>query len=161
MVASRSTPANKLQGHRFHDQPGEVSFVDTQVRHGGAASLRMENFTANPHGHGRVMQEVRVDPHRCYRISLWVKTQDLQPASAFRVQVLAGESSVGADGALTYRKLGDWHKLTMLFNSLDCRDGPPVRRHVGRHGRARLWLDDWTLEEDRPVERAAVGRARR
>ena len=26
---------NKLTGYRFHDQPGEVSFVDTQVRHGG------------------------------------------------------------------------------------------------------------------------------
>jgi len=44
----------------FHDQPGEISFVDTQVHHGGKASIRLENFTANPHGHGRVLQEIRV-----------------------------------------------------------------------------------------------------
>ena len=57
---------NRFQGFDFHDQPGEISFVDTQVKHSGKASLRLENFTANPHGHGRVMQTVRVVPHRCY-----------------------------------------------------------------------------------------------
>ena len=72
---------NKFKGFNFHDQPGEISFVDTQIKHSGAAALRLENFTANPHGHGRVMQEIRVTPHRCYRINLWVKTENLQPTS--------------------------------------------------------------------------------
>ena len=35
---------NKVRGCRFHDLPGKVSFVDTQVFHEGRASLRFENF---------------------------------------------------------------------------------------------------------------------
>jgi len=56
---------NKLRGFNFHDQPGEVSFVDTAVKHSGKSSLRLEHFTANPYGHGRVMQAVSVQTHRC------------------------------------------------------------------------------------------------
>ena len=48
---------NQFKGFNFHDQPGEISFVDTQIKHGGGASLRMEHFTANEHGHGRIMQQ--------------------------------------------------------------------------------------------------------
>jgi hypothetical protein len=33
---------NKLKGFDFHDQPGEISFVDTQVRHSGKET-RKEN----------------------------------------------------------------------------------------------------------------------
>ena len=35
-------------GFNFHDQPGVISFADTEVRHGGTASIRLQNFTANP-----------------------------------------------------------------------------------------------------------------
>src|SRR5689334_19067049 len=44
--------ANNVKGYDFCDQPGEISFVDTEVRHSGKASLRLEKFTANQHGHG-------------------------------------------------------------------------------------------------------------
>src|SRR5208282_1941137 len=74
---------NRFSGFDFHDQPGEVSFVDREIKHSGQASLRLENFTANPHGHGRVMQSVPVQPHRCYRLTIWVKAEGLQPAGAF------------------------------------------------------------------------------
>jgi len=66
---------NKFPGFGFCDQPGEISFADTTVKHSGRASLRLENFASEPHGHGRVMQTVHVTPHRCYRVSLWVKTE--------------------------------------------------------------------------------------
>lgn len=58
---------NTFEGFDFHDQPGVVSFVDTQVRHGGRASIRFEHFTANPYGHGRISYRIKVRPHRCYR----------------------------------------------------------------------------------------------
>jgi hypothetical protein len=64
------------RGCRFHDQPGKVSFVDTAVAKEGQASLRFENFGQYPHGHSRVMFEVSVRPHRCYRVTGWVKTED-------------------------------------------------------------------------------------
>ena len=85
------TKGNTFTGFGFHDQPGEVSFADTQVFHGGKTSLRMENFTANPHGHGRIMQTVKVKPHRSYRVCLWIKTDGLQPTNAFNISVLVGD----------------------------------------------------------------------
>jgi len=140
---------DRLEGYRFHDQPGEVSFVDAEIRHGGRASLRLENFPANEHGHGRVMQEVRVRPHRCYRLSIWVKTEGLEPAAAFKMQVLAGNR------ALAPRNFGlaataDWRKITMLFNSLQFDS---VRIYAGMWGGrgGKLWLDDWSLEEVGPL----------
>ena len=140
---------NKFKGFNFHDQPGEISFADTQVKHTGRASLRLENFTANPHGHGRVMQEVRVVPHRVYRASLWVRTKDLQPTRAFQVSVLAGKRSL-APRTFTLPVTGDWQKLTMIFNSLDFE---AVRLYAGVwEGKSgQLWLDDWNLEEIGPL----------
>lgn len=139
----------RFPGFNFHDRPGEVSFVDTAVRHSGRAALRMENFTVTPPGHGRVMQEVRVTPRRCYRVTLWVKTEGLQPAGAFHVQVLAGNRPL-APKNFTVPSTGDWQKVTMLFNSLTFDS---VRIYAGIwNGKAgRIWIDDWTVEEVGPL----------
>jgi hypothetical protein len=140
---------NRFLGWRFHDQPGEVSFVDTEIKHSGQASLRMENFRANPHGHGRVMQEVKVHPHRCYRMSLWVKTEDLQPTSAFMVQVLV-ENRALAPVRFNLPSTTDWTKLTLIFNS---HKYETVRVYAGMWGgrNGKLWIDDWSIEEMGPM----------
>lgn len=140
---------NKLSGFNFHDQPGEISFVDTNVVHGGKASLRLENFTANPHGHGRIMQEIKVRPHRCYRLRLWVKTDGLQPAGAFRVQVLAGKRSL-APRDFKLPATTDWRPVTMVFNSLEFET---VRLYAGLWGGkgGKVWVDDWMVEEVGPL----------
>lgn len=140
---------HRFKGFNFHDQPGQVSFADTQVKHSGQASLRLENFTANPHGHGRVMQEVRVRPRRCYRLSLWVKTEGLQPTSAFQVSVLAGKRSL-APRTFNLRSTSDWTKLVTVFNSLNFDS---VRLYAGLWGgkAGKVWLDDWAIEEVGPL----------
>lgn len=140
---------NTLKGFGFHDQPGEISFVDSQVRHGGKASLRLENFTANPHGHARVMQKVTVRPHRCYRITIWVKTEGLQPVNAFRLLVLADEREL-APREFHLAPTGDWRKFSMLFNSLEYDH---VNLYAGLWGgkAGKIWLDDWQVEEVGPV----------
>jgi len=140
---------NKFRGFNFHDQPGVVSFADTAVKHGGTAALRLENFTANPHGHGRIMQEVRVRPYRSYRLSAWVKTEELQPTHAFMMQVLAGDRSL-APREFKLAPTADWRQLTMLFNSCS---NETVRIYAGMWGgkSGKLWLDDWVLEEVGPL----------
>ena len=140
---------NKLRGYDFHDQPGEISFVDGETKHGGATSLRLENFTANQHGHGRVMQTVELEPHRCYRLTLWAKTEGLQPASAFQVTLLSGERQL-APRTFKIPSTTDWRKVTMLFNSLE---GGKVRVYAGVWGgkAGKLWLDDWSIQETGPV----------
>lgn len=140
---------DRFKGFGFHDQPGEITFVDTEVRHGGGASLRAENFGANPHGHGRVSQEVSVRPHRCYRVSAWVKTEGLEPVSGFQMLVLAGDRNI-APRQFDLPSTGDWRKLTFLFNSLEFEK---VRLYAGIWGgkSGRFWLDDWDLEEVGPI----------
>ena len=140
---------NRFNGFKFNDQPGEISFADTDVKHSGQASLRMENFTANPHGHGRVMQEVRVLPHRCYRVSVWVKTENLQPAGAFAISVLNQDRSL-ASLRSSVPPISDWKKIQFLFNSASF---DAVRLYAGVWGgkSGKFWLDDWALEEVGPI----------
>ncbi|HXR07312.1 MAG TPA: carbohydrate binding domain-containing protein [Candidatus Acidoferrum sp.] len=141
---------NRLKNFNFHDQPGEVSFVDTTIKHSGRASLRLENFTANPYGHGRVMQEIAVPPHRCYRVSLWVKTENLQPADAFHLMALAGKDQEIAPRNFNVPSTTDWRKISMLFNSLSF---DKIRLYAGLWGgkSGKVWLDDWSIEETGPV----------
>ncbi len=140
---------HRFAGYRFHDEPGTISFADTTVWRGGAASIRFENFRARPAGNARVMQEVAVRPRRCYRVRLWVRTEGLEPAGAFHVKVLAGGRELAPR---TFRLSGtrDWTRLTTVFNSMD-HDRVALYAGVwgGRSG--RFWLDDWTLEEIGPL----------
>jgi hypothetical protein len=140
---------NQFTDFGFCDQPGEVSFADVEVKHGGRAALRLQNFTANPHGHGRVMQTVTVAPHRCYRVSLWVKTADLQPAGVFRCLALADGREL-APRQFNLPATTDWRKISFIFNSLD---HDRVNLYAGLWGgkAGKIWLDDWTIEDAGPV----------
>ena len=140
---------NNFKNFNFHDQPGEISFVDTQVKRSGNASIRFENFTANPYGHGRIMQEISVKPYRCYRMSIWVKTENLQPSGCFNLLVLADERDL-APRTFNIPSTTDWTKVTMVFNSLKY---DKVRVYAGVWGAkgGKFWLDDWTIEEIGPL----------
>lgn len=119
-----------MKAFGFHDEPGVVSFPDTQVSHSGKASLRFENFRAQPAGNARVMQEVRVKPYRCYRMSVWVKTENLQPRQNLRLLVLAGDRDL-APRSFNVPATSDWRKLTLIFNSMA---NDRVRVYVGLWG---------------------------
>ncbi|TWT83116.1 hypothetical protein CA13_45790 [Planctomycetes bacterium CA13] len=153
-VSIRNGDFETYSGHRFaewnfHDAPGEISFADTAIKHSGNASLRFENFTSNPHGHGRVMQEVPLGPNRCYRLTVWVKTEGLAPTNSFMLQVLADDHSV-APAKFEIPSTGDWRKLTMVFNSLSHKS---ARVYAGIWGgkTGKLWLDDFSIEEIGPL----------
>ena len=139
----------RLWASRFHDKPGEISFRDETVKHGGKASIRLENFQADPYGHARVMQSIQVQPHRCYRVAFWVKTENLQPANAFRTAVLAGERDL-APREFHVPSTTDWRKVSFIFNSLNL---DKVGIYAGLWGgkTGKVWIDDWTVEEIGPV----------
>lgn len=139
------------EGHRaarwrFHDRPGEVSFIDTNVLRSGKASLRFEDFGRYEHGHGRVMQEVEVRPHRCYRLSCRVKAEALEPEGAFRIQVLSADGRNLAPYDPRVPSTTDWRRVVMGFNSLDY---DRVRVYAGVWGgrAGRFWVDDFEIEE--------------
>jgi len=137
---------NLLAGYKFHDRPGEVSFVDREVFKSGKASLRFENFGKYEHGHARVMQEVKVRPHCCYRLTCQVKTEQIEPADSLRVAILNtdGHDLAPLDPAVPSST--DWRKVVMGFNSLNF---DTVRIYVGLWGgkSGKLWVDDLQLEE--------------
>jgi len=137
---------NNLKGYRFHDRPGDVSFVDKDVFRSGKSSLRFENFGKYEHGHARVMQEVEVHPHRCYRLSCWIKTENLEPEGSFRIQVLTLDGRNLAPWQPRISSTANWQKVVMGFNSLDY---DKVRIYAGAWGgkSGKFWVDDFEIEE--------------
>jgi len=137
---------NRFRGYRFHDRPSEVSFVDKSVFKSGKASLRFENFGKYEHGHARVMQEFKVHPRRCYRLSCWVKTEQLEPYGCFRISVLSSEGRNLAPWDPAVPSTTNWRKVVMGFNSLNY---DRVRVYVGVWGgkSGRFWVDDLQVEE--------------
>jgi hypothetical protein len=136
---------NRMKGYKFHDQPGEVSFVDTQVFHSGKASIRFENFGKYEHGHARVMQEIAVKPYRQYRVTCWVKTENLEPTTAFMIQVYGGKATI-APVAFNIPATTDWREVSLVFNSLQY---DKVRIYAGLWGgkSGKIWFDDLKIGE--------------
>ncbi len=137
---------HRALGYGFHDRPGEVSFIDPEIFHSGAASLRFENFGNHPNGHGRVMQEITVHPHRQYRVTVWVRSEELAPAGAFRVQVLTADGRALAPWNPNLPATTGWRKLTLGFNSLEY-DKVRIYAGVWEGTGGRFWLDDFAVEE--------------
>jgi len=138
-----NTPA----GWQFVDQPGKISFIDTQVKCEGAASLRMQNVGANDpkNGHGRTHQRIKVRPFTNYHVSVAVKTQDFEAADEVRIQMLAeGGRSLNYLNA-GIKKTQDWRRVDVCFNSLESSE---VNFYLGVWGGkgGTIWWDDVRIE---------------
>jgi len=135
---------HRATGYRFHDRPGEISYIDTDVYHTGGVSMRFENF--GKYEHGRLMQEIRTQPHRCYRLRCWVKTDALEPEGSFRIQVLTTDGRNLAPYDPRVASTTGWRKVVMGFNSLGYEN---VRIYAGVWGgrSGRFWIDDLAVEE--------------
>jgi hypothetical protein len=134
----------KFAGFGYQDEPGRVTVPDREVRHGGAISCRMQDFTAAPVA--RLIQGAKVRPHACYRLTCWARTRDLKPTSAFRLL------AIGASGrTLSFQEGGleptrDWTRIDVVFNS---QEESQVNLYVGMWGgkSGTLWVDDLAFEE--------------
>ena len=135
-------------GFTFIDQPGAISFADTQVRHSGSVSVRMENFAQHSpdHGHGRVSYWTPVTPFTQYRMRAWVKTEDLQPASSVNVTVLSNAGYALAYNDFAVPSTTDWMPIDFTINTLEA---DTVGLYVGTWGArsGRIWWDDLSFEE--------------
>ena len=140
---------DQFKNFSFPDQSGEIHCADTEVKHSGKVALRMEKFSANPQGYGRVAQEIRVQPHRYYRVSLWVKTENLQPAGAFAIAVRAASRPL-TRLRVSLAPTSDWKKIQFAFNSATF-DAVSLYAGVWGGKSGKFWLDDWTLEEMGPL----------
>jgi len=138
---------NHFGGWSFQDNEGVTTFADQAVMHGGKTSLRMENPGKNDGQHVRIMQTLALQPHRQYRISFWVKTQDLAGGFSPEVKVLAPDAQTG----ISYQTFHcdatqDWKHYDLGFNSLD---NAKALLYIGSWGgtTGKVWWDDFSIQE--------------
>ncbi|MEO8497542.1 MAG: aminotransferase class V-fold PLP-dependent enzyme, partial [Planctomycetota bacterium] len=62
-----------FSGWSFQAEPDHGTFADTQVKHGGQASLRIDNLPGVT-GNRRVNKKLKVRPWSQYHASVWVRT---------------------------------------------------------------------------------------
>jgi hypothetical protein len=136
-------------GFVLQDGPGRITFADTNVVHGGRVSCRLQDAgRLGTEGMARLAQRIRVRPFACYRLSCWVKTQDLQPANAFSLTV---KRTSRPNDSLSYygskvQTTQDWTRAEVVFNSLEERE-IQVYAGVWHQRGGTLWMDDLSLEE--------------
>jgi len=137
---------NHFNGWSLQDDEGVTTFADHEVVHGGRTSLRMESIGKNPYRHCRLAQPLKLQPHRQYRISFWVKSENLSPADP-EVKVLTSDSQRAVSWQTFHtERTQDWTHVDLVFNSLDQRD---ARLYLGSwSGKdGKLWWDDLQVEE--------------
>lgn len=137
---------NHFSCWRFQDDEGVTTFVDTAVKHGGKVSLRMESIHKNQYRHCRIMQTVKLQPYRQYHVSVWIKTEGMQPADPeIKLLKTKGEGGISFQTFRTERTQ-DWKRVDIVFNSMDNSEG---NLYLGSwHGKdGKVWWDDLVIEE--------------
>src|SRR5262249_17792449 len=121
---------------------------DTEIRHGGKQSLRIQASELSDTALG---QEVQLTPGQYYRFRGWVKTRGLDPQGArvygtFQIQQPGGRGVI-ASGS-NHRDDTEWTEIPIYFQA------PPDGRtriavfFVGfGKGTGTAWFDDLSLEK--------------
>ncbi len=137
---------DQFTGFAFQDGIGKSSFVDHQVVHGGASSVRIENpgSLADTSGNCRLMQRVKCEPWHQYDLSVWVKSEGFERASDIRAMALSPDGKSVSFGDVNVRPTQDWTRVHAVFNS-QANHEMLVYLGVwgGRNG--KLWFDDASL----------------
>ena len=137
---------NRFKGFNFIDMPGVISFADAEVKHSGEYSVRLENFTADQHGHGRVCQKFAVTPHRNYSLAVWYKTENFRQKGDFRLQIYGPNGSISTATMKVDEETGmmDWTRGNVSFNS---GENTEVTLYAGVWGgkEGKIWFDDFEI----------------
>lgn len=140
------TRDNLASGWNFQDEPGRLSFSDTDVKHSGNASLRWEKPGESEGTNARVSRVVPVSPWRQYHASVWIRTQDYGSANSVRLFAMGSDGKVLSHSDLGVKRTQDWTRHHLIFNSLE---NEQIRIYCGTWGitTGTLWMDDVMLEE--------------
>ena len=148
------TPAETAAGHVF---------LDGDVKHSGAGSLRMsglDSMTAPPEEEGRrrrrrascwATQNVPCEPFQYYRLTVWVKTEELSPPGAHwlsSAEVIIKSSDGKRRNAYTNMDIAsqqDWTQHELLFNTLEATS-LDITIGVETAVQGKVWFDDLRIE---------------
>lgn len=135
---------NRFKGFNFHDGPGKISFADILAT-SGKSSIRFEGYGADPHGHGRICQQVAVKPGRAYRFTFKLKTEAVGPLSGLKAMVLAdGRSLTSLQPDI--KSTQDWTTVNLDFINANATE---VMLYAGiwEGKEGRFWIDDMRFYE--------------
>jgi len=140
-----------VRGFSFPGKVGEVVFPDKEVVREGKSSLRFEVPQDGVDSPARLFAELKVRPNRLYRISIWIKTEALDPSNPFGSSRLRVNVLGGGERQLTYfnPRLGhtnDWQEVKIGFNSRDY-DTVDLQIGVWEGKTGKFWLDALKVEE--------------
>ena len=138
------------------EEPGTISFIDTDVKFSGRQSVRFElsESAKRKDPQARLSRTIKVKPNRRYRVSARLKTEGLDTTYGFQITIYTrpgkGERA-GFSRQLTMnrprvKETNDWMEMTAEISTLDFEE---LGVYLGSwHARAgRFWLDDVRLEE--------------
>jgi len=135
-----------FQGWSFQDEPGNGTFADSAVVHGGRVALRIENPTG-VRGNRRVSKTLRVRPWTQLHASVWIKTENFESATETRMFGMAPAGRVLSHSNLGVQKTQEWTQHHVVFNSLESSE---IRFYAGVWdcGSGKLWMDDLQVVEE-------------
>jgi hypothetical protein len=140
---------DRLDGFNTQDAVGTGTFMDREIRRQGKGSLRMERFPEinKPNGMVRITQQVAVRPWRQYRLSAYIRTQDLDPTNSVSMLVKAAD---GRELAWAPRPMvkttQDWNLVQTVFPSMES-DHVTIFFGVWGGKAGKIWWADGALEE--------------
>ncbi len=134
-----------VPGWGFQDSPGTVTFIDQTVSHSGNASVRAENTFNDPTSNGRFVQTINnFDQYRDYHVSLWIKTENFNPASADFL-VLNNEGRPLEANFTSVSPTQDWTQYHFTFNTLNSTQIYIYLGVWGSHS-GKIWWDDLEIQ---------------
>jgi hypothetical protein len=125
--------------------PGQQTFADTSVFREGKSSLRIENVPKEKEV--RLQQTLEVQPYRCYRFRIWVKTAGVSPSTPLFIRAMSSDGR--RDMARFEPEIpatSDWTEYTGAFNSW-FSNRMTLHVGVGEGTKGKVWIDGLKVEE--------------
>lgn len=149
----------RVAAFEYEGEPGRNIFVDLETVRDGRASVRFETESRRPVEDGEgtrenisLSQEFRVQPHRAYRVSAWLRTEGVDPSQPFgsgnvRIKTYAAEDNRQLEWInINAPESGDWFRADLGFNSLGYDRVKIVLGPAGRAG-GKFWIDGLEVRE--------------
>ena len=146
------TRDNQITDFDLPGKSAEAISVDTQAYKEGKASVRFGNLDRLPRQDVSLSQETAVHPYRCYRLSCWIKSEDMASSDPFGSGFFRLDVKGVADGRrLQYenprlQKTADWYRVAVGFNTWGY-DKVRIAATVEGGSKGKFWIDDLRLEE--------------
>lgn len=127
--------------------------LDPAQKHDGRRSLRVRFNGYSAPQMGNILQIVAINPKTNYRLSFWLKTEDLKSAGPPVLQILnSKDSRLIVDSKPFPTGTSDWQEIKIDFTTPDDADGIFVRTGRSYCGDAcpivgGFWYDDFKLEK--------------